>query len=430
MSRFTTSVIAAAVPVLLAVAQAALAADGSRFDLGGDLRARGSYQTFPDDSVIRPLTGSSATDFNAILRLKLDAAKRAWDLKADGQLIASYGDSVEYTRELAAGVPGFEALFGRLVNDGRRWWDLTNTIEDEGKRALIARLDRLSVGYTGAKVSLRFGRQALSWGNGLIFTPMDIVNPFDPTAVDTEYKTGDDLLYGQYLQDSGNDTQAAYVVRRNPRTGDVESDQATVAAKYHGFAGPGEFDLLLAEHYGEALLGLGGAMDVGGAVWRSDLVLSDTETEDVVAQFVINTSYSWVWGGKNVTGSAEYFYNGFGRSDGCYAPSCLAASPELVERIARRQVFTLGRHYLGGSMMVEVTPLFTLTPNVFWNVGDGSALLQLVSTNSLGDNLTLLGAVGVPLGPSGTEYGGIETDIPGVYFSSSLNAFLQLNWYF
>jgi len=37
----------------------------------------------------------------------------------------------------------------------------------------------------------------LSWGNGLVFSPMDIVNPFDPTAVDTEYKAGDDMLYGQ-----------------------------------------------------------------------------------------------------------------------------------------------------------------------------------------------------------------------------------------
>jgi hypothetical protein len=430
VSRFSISAIVVAVSILLGSAQAGFAADVSRLDLGGDLRGRASYQSFPDDSVIQPLTGSSAEDFNAILRLKLDAAKRGWDFKTDGQLLAAYGDSVEYTRELAAVAPGFEALFGRLINDDRRWWNLTHAIEDEGRRAFVVRLDRLSVGYTGAKVSLRFGRQALSWGNGLIFTPMDIVNPFDPTAVDTEYKTGDDLLYGQYLQDSGNDTQAAYVVRRNPLSGDVESDQATLAAKYHGFAGPGEYDLLVAEHYGEALLGIGGAMDVGGAVWRSDLVLSDTETDDVVAQFVINTSYSWVWAGKNVTGSAEYFYNGFGRSDGCYTPTCLAASPELVERVARRQVFTLGRHYLGGSMLVEVTPLFTLTPNLFWNVGDGSALLQLISNNSLGDNLTLLGAVGIPLGPSGTEYGGIETDIPGVYFSSSLNAFLQLNWYF
>ena len=64
-----------------------------------------------------------------------------------------------------------------------------------------------------ADENLRFGRQALSWGNGLFYAPMDLVNPFDPAAIDTEYKAGDDMLYLQYLQDSGNDLQAAVVVR-------------------------------------------------------------------------------------------------------------------------------------------------------------------------------------------------------------------------
>ncbi len=410
--------------------QGAQAVETTRYEYGGDLRTRGSLQTFPDDSAINALTGSSAVDFDGILRLKFGAARSGWDFKTDGQLIVSYGDSVEYTRELVEQAPGFEALFGRLPNDDRRWWNLTETFEDKDKLAVTGRVDRLSIGYTGRSASLRFGRQALSWGNGLFYTPMDIVNPFDPTAVDTEYKVGDDMLYGQYLRGNGDDVQATYVVRRDPLTGDVETDQATIALKYHGFVGSGEIDLLVADQYGEALLGLGGSRDVGGAVWRSDLVLSDTETEDVVAQFVINTSYSWIWNGKNISGSAEYYFNGFGQTNGCYSPECLTDNPELVERIGRRQLFSLGRHYLGGSLMVEVTPLFTLTPNIFWNIGDGSALLQFVTQNSLGDNLVLLGALGIPMGPSGTEYGGIDTGIEGVYFSTDLSMFLQLNWYF
>ena len=32
-----------------------------------------------------------------------------------------------------------------------------------------------------------------------MFNAMDIFNPFDPAAVDTEYKVGDDMFYGQYL---------------------------------------------------------------------------------------------------------------------------------------------------------------------------------------------------------------------------------------
>jgi len=406
------------------------AAENTRYAYGGHLKTRGTVQLLSDDSIINAYTGSSAKDLTMELRLLFSARRGAWDFKTDGQAIILYGDTVEYTRELTAAAPGFEALFGRLPNDDRRWWDLTNTLEDEDKLAVIGRLDRLSAGYTGANSSLRFGRQAISWGNGLNYSPMDIVNPFDPTQVDTEYKAGDDMLYGQFLRSSGDDIQASYVVRRDLLTGEVESDQATAAAKYHGFVGAGEYDVLLAQHYDDALLGIGGGVDVGGAVWRSDLVLSDTDDEGIIAQFVLNTSYSWVWGGRNVSGSAEYYFNGFGQRDGCYSPECLASNPDLLTRIARRQLFTLGRHYLAGNLMVEVTPLFMLTPNLFWNVGDGSALLQIVTQNSLGDNLVLLGALGVPMGPNGTEYGGIDTGIEGVYFSTDLSLFLQLGWYF
>ena len=42
----------------------------------------------------------------------------------------------------------------------------------------------------------------------------------------------------------------------------------------------------------------------------------------------------------------------------------------------------------------------------------------------------LLGAVGLPLGPSGTEFGGIESGGPGRYLSRGPSLLLQLNWYF
>ena len=410
--------------------QAALAGHRASYEYGGHLKTRGTFQTLPSDSVINQLTGSSALDLGLELRLLFSANRGAWDLKSDGQALISYGETIEYTRELLDLAPEYDLLYGRLPNDDRRWWDLTRIVEDEGKRAVIGRLDRLSVGYTSGNISARFGRQAISWGNALVYTPMDIVNPFDPSQIDTEYKTGDDMLYMQYLRDNGEDIQATWVVRRNPETGAVDSDQATLASKYHGFAGATEFDLMAARHYGEAVLAFGGARDLGGAVWRSELVLSAAEDKDLVAQFVLNTSYSWTWSGNNISGNAEYYYNGFGQQDGCYSAQCLADNPDLVERIGRRQLFSLGRHYLSASMMIEMTPLFTLTPQIFWNINDDSALLQVVTQNSLGDDLVLLGALNVPMGPSGTEYGGIETDVPGVYYSTDLNLFLQLGWYF
>lgn len=399
-------------------------------ETGGHVKVRGEITEFPDNSLIHAFTGDDAQDLNADLRFLLKGNRNAIDFEADAQVLVLYGDTVAYTRELLQTAPLFEQLFGRLPTDDRRWWDLTYVAEDEGKRAAVARLDRLSLGYTGDQLSVKFGRQAITWGNGLVYTPMDIVNPFDPTQVDTEYKPGDDMLYGQWLRENGDDVQATYVVRRDPVTGNTDTDQATAALKYHFFRGESESDVLLARHYGETLFAIGGSRDLGGAVWRGDLVLSDTETEGVVLQGVANTSYSWIGFGKNMTGSLEYYYNGFGQDDGCYSPECLADNPELVRRVARRQLYTLGRHYVGGSVLVEVTPLFTVAPNIFWNVSDQSALFQVVTENSLGDNLVLLGALGVPLGEDGTEFGGIESDAPGTYLSNRFNFFLQLSAYF
>ena len=204
---------------------------------------------------------------------------------------------------------------------------------------------------------------------------------------------------------------------------------ATYAIKYHGFSGELEYDVLLAESYADTVLGLGFGRSVGGAHWGTDLVITDTN-EDTYAQFVSNLSYSWTMHGKNMSGAIEYHYNGFGQSDARYDPASLASNPQLLVRIARGQMFTLGRHYLAGSVMIEMTPLWILTPVLLANIGDPSALLQLTTSYSLGDNMLFLGSLNLPVGSSGTEFGGIESNQPGLYLSTGASAFAQIAWYF
>ena len=80
--------------------------------------------------------------------------------------------------------------------------------------------------------------------------------------------------------------------------------------------------------------------------------------------------------------------------------------------------------------MIEMTPLWLLTPNIFLNVEDGSALVQLVTQNDLKENLAFLGSLNVPIGPRGSEYGGIESPTADRYISTDLSIFAQLAWYF
>jgi hypothetical protein len=258
---------------------------------------------------------------------------------------------------------------------------------------------------------------------------MDVVNPFDPTAIDTEYKAGDDMLYAQFLRDNGDDVQAAVVFRRNPLNGETDSEEGTVSIKYHGVTDSAEYDILAAVNHDDTMIGLGGNKSIGGAVLRGDIIVTDTSA-DTIVQLVSNLSYSWSWGGKNISGAVEYYYNGFGLKDGNYDLQSLSNNPGLLDRLARGELYSIGRHYLAGSLMVEMTPLWLLTPTIFLNAEDGSALVQLVSQNDLKENLAFLGSFNVPIGSNGTEYGGIESPITGRYFSSDLSVFAQIAWYF
>ncbi len=401
-------------------------ADETRFEFGGHTKTRFIARTFPSDSIFRDLTGSDSLDVEADLRLNFDTGQGPWTFNASYQLIALYGDSVEYLRGLQQGL-GIVA--NRFPEDDRRLFDLTSVISDDDRFASLHRLDRLWLGYANEKTVVRFGRQAISWGNGLFFAPMDIVNPFDPTAIDTEYKIGDDMLYTQFLRDNGDDVQAAVVFRRNPVTGNVESDEGAVSIKYHGVSDNAEYDILAAVNHDDTMIGIGGNKSIGGAVLRGDIVITDTSS-DTKYQFVSNLSYSWTWAGKNVSGAVEYYYNGFGQKDGAYDLQSLAANPELLDRLSRGELFSIGRHYLAGSLMVEMTPLWLLTPTVFLNVEDGSALVQLITQNDLKENLVFLGSLNVPIGPKGTEYGGIESGIADRYLSTDFGVFAQIAWYF
>ncbi|MEP4486607.1 MAG: hypothetical protein ABJ013_13315 [Halioglobus sp.] len=402
-------------------------ADVPLFDRG---HAKGRWQTstYPNDSLLHDALGDVANDQGAELRLNLRAGDQdPWSVQADYQLLGRFGDTQDIARQL----PGLLLVPNTLPDDERRWWDLTHTISDQNDREVVQRLDRLHLDYTRDQAVVRFGRQAVTWGNGLIYNPMDFLNPFDPAAVDTEYKLGDDMLYGQYLLDSGSDVQFVSVARRD-FDGDVSADVSSTALKFHGFGLNREFDLLVARHFDETVLAGGGVTNLGEAVVRADLVLTDTPNEWITS-LVVNWSYSWVWGGKNVSAISEYYYNGFGLSGSDYSLEDLAGDPDLTQRIMRGELFTLGRHYLAGSIQVEWTPLVNLTPNVFINLADQSALAQVVLQWDVGQNWQILGSINVPIGPDGTEFGGLKLDegmFEGRTLAADPSGIVQLAYYF
>ena len=89
-------------------------------------------QSFPDNSAFKQLIGSTALDIASDLRLNFEASKGRWTFNTAYQLFAGYGDRIN----LAGLLPGNPA--NRLPNDDRRFFNLTQVIDDGGKFVCIA----------------------------------------------------------------------------------------------------------------------------------------------------------------------------------------------------------------------------------------------------------------------------------------------------
>jgi hypothetical protein len=412
--------------LLCVMALATMPALADDWKFGGHLKYQYTHSDRADD-IFAVFGDDPARDHGLDLRLKAEDRRGPWDFAAHYELLALHGDTLAARRSIAAaGIPFTGPLSG-LPNDDRRLFDLTHAITDRGQQAVVHRLDRLSVGYGSTRQTLRFGRQAVSWGNGLVFQPLDFVNPFSPVAIDKDYKTGDDMLYGQWLLGEKDDLQTILLSRRDPVTHHVESDQSTYAVKFRARLAGVDVDLLAARHFSENLAGIGVVKSIGGAVWRMDASFTDLENGDSAASLVTNLDYSWMWGGKNVYGYAEYFRNGVGEADSANYP---VPNVELSTRIARGELFTLARDYAALGLQVELTPLFNLYANLIANLNDGSKYFQLRGVYDWQQDVQLMAGINLPSGDRGTEYGGVPVTGSSVFVSSGRAVYVRGGYYF
>ncbi len=413
--------------LLFAAALVVACTTWAQTELGGHVKYQYTYTVYRADDLATVLGDDPAKDHQADIRLKTEHRRGPWDFAAHYELLVIGGDMLEARRALAAlGLLDTGTASG-LPDDRRRLFDLTETITDHPHRAAVHRLDRFSVGYVTDTWALRFGRQAISWGNGLVFHPLDFVNPFSPIAIDKEYKSGDDMLYGQRVLGQGSDVQAILLPRRDPASGEIESNQSTYAAKYRMRRGGFDIDFLAARHFDENLAGVGFVRSVGGAVWRCDARYTDLENDHGAFSLVTNLDYSWIAFGKNFYGYVEYFRSGLGETD---RSRYLYPNPALAARLARGELFTLARDYAVSGLRVELTPLFNLYVNLIQNLNDGSRFLQLRGVYDWQQDLQLMAGLNLPSGDRGTEFGGLAVPGTGAYLHAGRSVYLHAGYYF
>ena len=313
-------------------------------------------------------------------------------------------------------------------NERSNLFNLRHTLSTSSSLRTEHRLDRLSYQYYADWGTITVGRDVVTWGNGLVFNPLDLLNPFSPEDIERDYKVGEDmLLFDLYPADWNQDLawQLLFVPRRDPTTGNIEADNASFAAKTHFFINESEWDLMLAMHYNEPHFGIGSVHTLGGAVVRTDLLVGVPESGDRRYSAIINIDYSWTLAGMNAYGLLEYCYQSLGEEEILQALN----SEPLLQRISRGEVYTYGKHYLSGALQIELHPLLHAHCSTILNLGDGSCIIQPHLTWDPYQNLQIAAGAQLSLGPENTEFGGYQLSSALPEFDPPNTVFIWLKWY-
>ena len=405
------------------------------WEWGGHVKARGGISWADEESFFQLVDTGPFYDGYAEARLKGKLYFGEWGyFEVHHETILSGGDTRRTLHELLHLCPylfttGF--IIPGPLNDDRRLMDLTWTMHEDSQYILYHRFDRLSLTLLPKWGAVTIGRQAVTWGNGLVFNPMDLFNPFAPTDIERDYKVGDDMISAQINLGTTGDVHFLYVPRRNPRRDTVQWNHSSLAGKFHTTWGTTEFDIMVAKHYEDAVFGIGSTGYLGGAAWRIDgiwTILNDTRGKDYYFSLVANMDYSWVWFSKNFYGFVEFFYSGIGEDNYSYPEALL--DQDIVERLARGELFTLGKTYLSGHLRVELHPLFNAYLTVINNLADPSGAVQpYIVWDVLQDVQVTLGG-NIYYGRKGTEYGGIRIPFTPFLVRGNDSVFLWMTYYF
>ncbi|MCB2186705.1 MAG: hypothetical protein KQJ78_09825 [Deltaproteobacteria bacterium] len=402
---------------------------------GGHWKLRGGVSLYDSDALTPDLVDQPYYDGYTELRLKNEITPGpGLRFVTHYELALSGGDT---RRRLLNPLPGSQNVLSggllapRTLNDRRRLLNLTWTLDEGDSYVLYNRLDRLFLDWDPSWGSVRVGRQALTWGNGLVFNPMDLVNPFAPADFERDYKVGDDMAWALYQLGQLNTVEVVGVPRRNPVTDEVSWDQSTVASRLHLASGGGEleYEFMAALDHGDPVLGAGMSGYLGGAAWRSDVTYAFLTRDNAPAGFlslVANLDYSWTWAEKNYYGLIEFYANTLGSHD--YAASL--TDPDLADRLAWGEMFTLGNLYLALTGQVELHPLVNVYLTTITNLADPSGIVQPRVVYDVAQNWQITAGLALYWGGAGSEYGGFAVPPSGLVFQSPNSAFLWLEWFF
>jgi hypothetical protein len=263
-----------------------------------------------------------------------------------------------------------------------RYFDLEGSWGGTEHLADTLQIDRLLLRGRHGAFDWSMGRQAIGFGRIVIASPLDVINPFSPEALDTDVRPGVDAVRAIFSTNRGSQTNGIIVFGETARE---NSYLLTYADTFNNV----DLLALTGSLRHRPLLGVGLAGDikslgvkVEATAYRGQDV--DTPGGDLYEYFWQGGIEFWYRFDNGLVLLVEGLYNGVGSSDPQRYPQVVASAP-LREGLSS----LLGRHYLLISPSWEMHPLVTLSTLLIWNLDDDSSLLRPQITCSLTGNLSL-----------------------------------------
>ena len=303
-----------------------------------------------------------------------------------------------------------------------RHFDLDHSWNHQSGWDSRLQIDRINATWTGEKVDLAIGRQAVGFGRIAIFSPLDIIAPFSPDALDTDYRPGVDAM--RLTTYYGLDGQLGAVAV----LGDVDRHNSYLVTWVDNRAG---IDLLAigGSLRKRPMMGFGGAGNLGSLGIKAEMALYEGERVDqpggdLHEHMVMSAVECWYRFDSGITLITEYLHNGAGESDPAKYTQVLFSAP-YEEGLTS----LLGRHYLLMTTNYELHPLASLNGLFLWNLQDDSWLLRPTLDVSLADNVSLELFWTYPDGDSPEQHN-FFTEARSEFGSQGQSGGLFLKWFF
>jgi hypothetical protein len=312
-----------------------------------------------------------------------------------------------------------------LADDSlNRRFDLQKNWHENDKVSGQLQVDRLNVHGESGDFHWSFGRQTIGFGRISLFSPLDIIAPFPPDAIDIDVRPGVDAIRAtRYFGMAGQFGVIAIF-------GAEKKSNSYLLTLGDNFK---SIDLLAlgGRLRGRSMVGVGLAGELGTVGIKAELSWYqgkdvDQPQGDLYDDFGIAAVEGWYRFDNGLVLLGEYLFNGVGSDDPSEYP-LVATSAPITEGLS----FLLARHYLLLGPSYQFHPLVTANGLLIYNIEDHSSLIRPQFVISLADNLQLDLFWAITAGQKSQLHPLTQLPVMRSEFGSAGNSgALLLRWYF